>query len=128
MSAVQGVQADIYVRGMKKSAKVINVSERAEGESSFVNNMLAPLAGMGLTINRMMDNLTGKVNATIRYPSERRSYSDRFRGAYILTAREDGSPRCVACYMCATACPADCIYIRACRTSGSAYRKVPGQI
>ncbi|HEY3137121.1 MAG TPA: NADH-quinone oxidoreductase subunit I [Blastocatellia bacterium] len=96
---------------MKKPAKVINVRERAERESSLGKEILAPLAGMGLTITRMMDNLTGKVDATIRYPEERRAYSERFRGAHILTAREDGSPRCVACYMCATACPADCIYI-----------------
>src|SRR5262245_43640543 len=96
---------------MKKPAKVINVRQHADSESSLAKEILAPLAGMGLTINRMVDNLTGRVNATIRYPEERRAYSDRFRGAHILTAREDGSPRCVACYMCATACPADCIYI-----------------
>jgi len=96
---------------MKKEAKTIDVRARAERETSFAKEMLAPLAGMGLTMNRMMDNLTGKVKATISYPEERRSYSERYRGAHILTAREDGSPRCVACYMCATACPADCIYI-----------------
>lgn len=96
---------------MKKQAKVIDVRARAESEASFAKGVLGPLVGMGLTINRMVDNLTGKVNATIRYPEERRAYSDRYRGAHILTAREDGSPRCVACYMCATACPADCIYI-----------------
>src|SRR5262249_24722920 len=96
---------------MKRAAKVINVRDQAEKESSFAKGIFAPLVGMGLTMNRMVDNITGKVNATIRYPEERRSYSDRFRGAHILTAREDGSPRCVACYMCATACPADCIYI-----------------
>src|ERR1041384_2239209 len=96
---------------MKKEAKVINVSERSAKDSSFVKDVLGPLVGMGLTLTRMKDNLTGKVNPTIRYPEERRAYSDRYRGAHILTAREDGSPRCVACYMCATACPADCIYI-----------------
>jgi NADH-quinone oxidoreductase subunit I len=96
---------------MKKPAKVINVSDRAAKESSVAKDLLGPLVGMGLTMTRMVENLTGKVNATIRYPEERRAYSDRYRGAHILTAREDGTPRCVACYMCATACPADCIYI-----------------
>jgi NADH-quinone oxidoreductase subunit I len=96
---------------MKRPAKVVNVADRAARESSTVKEVLAPLVGMGVTKSRMVENITGKVNPTIRYPEERRSYSDRYRGAHILTAREDGSPRCVACYMCATACPADCIYI-----------------
>ncbi|HSE96622.1 MAG TPA: NADH-quinone oxidoreductase subunit I [Blastocatellia bacterium] len=96
---------------MKRAAKTINVSDRAESESSVTKEILGPLVGLGLTFSRMVDNVTGRVDATIMYPEERRSYSDRYRGAHILTAREDGSPRCVACYMCATACPADCIYI-----------------
>lgn len=98
---------------MKKPAKVVNVANRAEKESSIMKEVLGPIRGLGLTFGRMMDNLTGQVDATIRYPEERRAYSDRYRGTHILTAREDGSPRCVACYMCATACPADCIYIEA---------------
>jgi NADH-quinone oxidoreductase subunit I len=98
---------------MKRPAKTINVSDRAERETSFAKEVLAPLAGMGLTFTRMMQNVSGRIRPTINYPEERRSYSDRYRGAHILTAREDGSPRCVACYMCATACPADCIHIEA---------------
>jgi len=96
---------------MKKEPKVVNVADRARKDASLAKEVLSPLVGLGLTFNRMVDNLSGKVSATISYPEERRSYSERFRGAHILTARADGSPRCVACYMCATACPADCIYI-----------------
>ena len=112
---------------MKKPAKVINVSDKSAKESSFVKDMLGPLVGMGLTLTRMKDNLTGKVQATISYPEERRSYSDRYRGAHILTAREDGSPRCVACYMCATACPADCIYIEAKEVANPQIEKAPAR-
>ena len=96
---------------MKKTPKVINVADRTKKEASFAKEILGPLVGMRLTLTRMAENVSGKVSPTISYPEERRSYSDRYRGAHILTAREDGSPRCVACYMCATACPADCIYI-----------------
>ncbi|HXG94027.1 MAG TPA: NADH-quinone oxidoreductase subunit I [Blastocatellia bacterium] len=112
---------------MKRPAKVVNVADRAAKETSFAKEVLAPLAGMGLTMARMVENLTGKVSPTISYPEERRSYSDRYRGAHILTAREDGTPRCVACYMCATACPADCIYIEAKEVDNPLIEKAPAR-
>lgn len=70
------------------------------------------LGGLAVTIRHFLRNLFGQRDiATIQYPEERREYSERTRGRHILTTREDGSLRCVACYMCETACPADCITI-----------------
>jgi len=70
------------------------------------------IRGLGVTLRHFLRNLVGKRDvATIEYPEVKRQYSERLRGRHILTTKEDGSLRCVACFMCETACPADCIYI-----------------
>ena len=50
-------------------------------------------------------------SVTIQYPDEHRQTALRLRTRHRLTKREDGTPRCVACMMCETVCPARCIYI-----------------
>lgn len=66
---------------------------------------------------------------TISYPEQRRPYAERFRGVHRLTTRDDGSPRCVACLCCSTACPAQCIHIEAADYAGDSphegYEKYP---
>lgn len=48
---------------------------------------------------------------TLEWPEEPATYGDRFKGKHFLTRREDGQIRCTACFLCATACPAECIHI-----------------
>ncbi len=85
----------------------------------------AILAGMALTLSKFLASATGRDRPTILYPFQRRNYSGRFRGTHILTKREDGRPRCVACYLCATVCPADCITIEAAETADTRIEKYP---
>jgi ferredoxin len=46
---------------------------------------------------------------TILYPEEKPYLPPRYRGRIVLTRDPDGDERCVACYLCAAACPVDCI-------------------
>ena len=50
---------------------------------------------------------------TIQYPEEKPYLPPRWRGRIVLTRDPDGAERCVACYLCAVACPVDCISLQA---------------
>lgn len=50
---------------------------------------------------------------TIQYPEEKPYLPPRYRGRIILTRDPDGGERCVACNLCAVACPVDCIALQA---------------
>jgi NADH-quinone oxidoreductase subunit I len=71
------------------------------------------LLGMWITLKNFFGTLFLGQSSTIQFPEQKRNTSGRYRGIHLLTAREDGTPKCVACYMCATVCPAECIYIEA---------------
>ncbi len=82
--------------------------------------------GLAVTGRHLVRNLLNpKGIPTISYPEERRTYSERFRGAHVLKKRDDGSLRCVACYLCATACPALCITIEAGEYENPGVEKFP---
>ena len=50
---------------------------------------------------------------TILYPEKKPYAAPRLRGRIILTRDPDGQERCVACYLCAVACPVACISLQA---------------
>lgn len=75
--------------------------------------LLPVFRGMALTLKNMFATMFGSELATVSYPEKKRANSTRYRGVHVLTQREDGTPKCVACYMCATVCPAECIFIEA---------------
>jgi NADH-quinone oxidoreductase subunit I len=56
---------------------------------------------------------TFRRSVTLQYPEERIPLPPRFRGRIILSRDPDGKERCVACYLCAAACPVDCIALQA---------------
>ena len=95
-------------------------------EQSFLPEVVR---GMIVGMRHFFVNLFGKKSTrplqTIQYPEEKRIYPERYRGQHRLVPREDGSPRCVACYMCATACPAFCIHIVAAESEDTSVEKYP---
>jgi NADH-quinone oxidoreductase subunit I len=101
------------------------VSPPRPGAAQAGGALAAILTGMATTFGKFLSSVTGKDRPTILYPFQRRNYSGRFRGTHILTKRDDGRPRCVACYLCATVCPAECITIEAAETPDTSIEKYP---
>ena len=56
---------------------------------------------------------TFRRRVTIQYPEQKPYLAPRTRGRIILSRDPDGGERCVACHLCAVACPVDCISLQA---------------
>jgi NADH-quinone oxidoreductase subunit I len=67
-------------------------------------------AGLVTTGKHLARTLAGK-EITVQFPEERARMPPNYRGVHRLNRDEQGRVRCVACYMCSTACPAHCIDI-----------------
>ncbi len=54
---------------------------------------------------------------TLMYPEEPVYLPPRYRGRIVLTRDPDGQERCVACNLCAVACPVGCISLQKAETA-----------
>lgn len=72
--------------------------------------------GMRITLKYLFSK-----SVTIHYPYEKLAFAPRYRGIHEFEA-----DKCIACDMCAKACPVDCIYID--KTSPRKIDKVTGKV
>jgi NADH-quinone oxidoreductase subunit I len=66
--------------------------------------------GLGTTVKHLLHTVAGE-DITQQFPEERPRLPANYRGVHRLNRDEQGRVKCVACYMCSTACPAHCIDI-----------------
>jgi NADH-quinone oxidoreductase subunit I len=97
--------------------------------SSFKDKLYLPAIydGVKVTFKHLFKNLNDS-NAidTLEYPQEQPTdITSRYRGLHRLTHRADASIACVACFMCATACPSNCIFIEATERDDGHDEKMP---
>jgi NADH-quinone oxidoreductase subunit I len=64
--------------------------------------------GFSVTFRTML-----RKTVTENYPDEPVHFADRYRGIHVLHRDENGLEKCVGCFLCSAACPANCIYIEA---------------
>lgn len=64
------------------------------------------VAGMQTTVRHLF-----KPKITMQFPEQQPNLPPNYRGVHRLNRDEQGRVKCVACYMCSTACPAHCIDI-----------------
>jgi NADH-quinone oxidoreductase subunit I len=82
-----------------------------EPEMGFWEATFLPAIVEGLKTT--IRHVTNYQPVTQQYPEEKPNLPLHYRGVHRLNRDEQGRVKCVACMLCATACPADCIAIEA---------------
>ena len=115
-----------------------DVKELKEPKLSLGDQFYLPQvkAGLGTTLKHLFQVIVKDKHRVIQYPEEKREdlpveeggMSLRtYRGVHRLNKDEEGRVKCVACFMCSTACPARCIHIEAEESPWADREKYPGK-
>jgi NADH-quinone oxidoreductase subunit I len=80
---------------------------------SIVRNVAGIAKGMSITFREMLEPTQVENYPDGDGPLRGAVFEQRFRGAHVLQRDENGLEKCVACFLCAAACPSNCIYIEA---------------
>ncbi len=98
------------------SAK-IKIIERQGASFSERLYLVEIFKGMRVTFGHFLRNLLDNSKLYVRhYPEVKPEITPRWRGRHRLTTHEDGTVKCVACFMCQTNCPSHCIIDQGGRT------------
>lgn len=82
--------------------------------------------GMAVTLGHFITNFLDNSKLYVRhYPEVKPEITPRWRGRHRLTKHDDGTMKCVACFMCQTNCPANCIIIEAGEREDGRTEKMP---
>ena len=80
---------------------------------SIVGNIAAIAKGMSITFGEIFQPIQVENYPDGKGPLRGAVLEPRYRGAHVLQRDENGLEKCVACFLCAAACPSNCIYIEA---------------
>ena len=99
------------VRPARTFATQIYLVEVWRGLAITFRHLFVNLFRHGMKSLGIKGFLPGSV--TIQYPEDPAVLGKRARTRHRLLKRDDGAPRCTACLLCETICPAKCIRITA---------------
>jgi NADH-quinone oxidoreductase subunit I len=106
------------------------ISAKVNGMASLIQEVgetfVTLYKGFSVTLRTMFRKTT-----TESFPDAPPTVQPRYRGIHVLQRDEHGYEKCVGCFLCAAACPANCIYIEAAEntaasriSAGERYAKV----
>jgi NADH-quinone oxidoreductase subunit I len=80
---------------------------------AFLKDIAAIAKGMSVTLRELFQPTVVENYPDGPGPLKGAVFQDRYRGVHVLQRDENGLEKCVACFLCAAACPSNCIYIEA---------------
>ncbi|MGV6814214.1 MAG: NuoI/complex I 23 kDa subunit family protein [Phycisphaerales bacterium] len=119
-----------------KEEEIITITPESmtSSESVYVPSVVK---GFGTTMRHFFTSFgQGRTSRTLQYPEQRREdyppeqgglEPSNFRGVHRLNRDSAGRVKCVACMMCPTICPANCIHIEAAESPWDDREKYPAK-
>lgn len=109
---------------------MISVKKVDNRPLNFLERIYLPEIARGLIVTSrhfFVNLFNPKGMPTVQYPEEKLPlpHAAKERTRHRLKLRADGTPKCVACFMCQTACPAYCIRIEAAEYPDNQVEKYP---